>query len=169
MLSGFFFFFKCQSRKWLAYCVVLGHVRLCDPMNYSRQPPLSMDSPEENTGVGWHALLQGTFPTQGLNPSLRHWQAESLPLSYYFFRSDSTQQKAFCCKKSVPKESLSVGIRDTSPSDGSFLHWITCSQTLRCPEVLLWNGRWHSAAYCVCSQCSPWSCCHFPWRDYAGE
>ena len=28
------------------------------------------DSPGKNTGVGCHALLQGTFPTQGLNPRL---------------------------------------------------------------------------------------------------
>ena len=30
------------------------------------------DSPGKNTGVGCHALLQGIFPTQGLNPSLPH-------------------------------------------------------------------------------------------------
>ena len=28
------------------------------------------DSPGKNTGVGCHALLQGIFPTQGLNPRL---------------------------------------------------------------------------------------------------
>ena len=28
------------------------------------------DSPGKNTGVGCHALLQGIFPTQGLNPCL---------------------------------------------------------------------------------------------------
>ena len=28
------------------------------------------DSPGKNTGVGCHALLQGTFPTQGSNPHL---------------------------------------------------------------------------------------------------
>ena len=42
------------------------------------------DSPGKNTGVGCHALLQGTFPTQGLDPSLLgllHWQADSLPLA----------------------------------------------------------------------------------------
>jgi len=27
---------------------------------------------QENTGMGCHALLQGIFPTQGLNPSLLH-------------------------------------------------------------------------------------------------
>ena len=30
------------------------------------------DSPGKNTGVGHHALLQGIFPTQGLNPRLLH-------------------------------------------------------------------------------------------------
>ena len=29
-------------------------------------------SPGKSTGVGCHFLLQGTFPTQGLNPSLPH-------------------------------------------------------------------------------------------------
>ena len=35
-----------------------------------------------NTGVSWHFLLQGIFLTQGLNPSLLHWQADFLPLSH---------------------------------------------------------------------------------------
>ena len=42
-----------------------------------------LDSPGKNTAMGWHALLQGIFPTQGLNPSLLcllHWQVGSLPL-----------------------------------------------------------------------------------------
>ena len=41
------------------------------------------DSPDKNTGVGCHALLQEIFLTQGSNPSflcLLHWQADSLPL-----------------------------------------------------------------------------------------
>ena len=41
------------------------------------------DSPGKNTGVDYHALLQGIFPTQGLNLLLLnflHWQAGSLPL-----------------------------------------------------------------------------------------
>ena len=33
---------------------------------------LIADSPSKNTGVGCHALLQGIFPTQGLNPGLLH-------------------------------------------------------------------------------------------------
>ena len=42
------------------------------------------DSPGKNTGVDCHALLQGIFLTQGLNPSclhLVHWQEGSLPLA----------------------------------------------------------------------------------------
>ena len=38
------------------------------PWTAAFQAPLSMDSPGKNTGVGCHFLLQGIFPTQGLNP-----------------------------------------------------------------------------------------------------
>ena len=38
------------------------------------------DFPGKNTGVGCHLLLQGIFPTQGLNLPLLYWQADSLPL-----------------------------------------------------------------------------------------
>ena len=40
---------------------------LCDPMDYRGH-----DSPGHNTGVGSLSLLQGIFPTQGLNPALLH-------------------------------------------------------------------------------------------------
>ena len=40
------------------------------------------DFPGKNTGAGCHLLLQGIFPTQGSNPGLLHWQADSLPLSH---------------------------------------------------------------------------------------
>ena len=42
------------------------------------------DSPGKNIGVGCHAYIQGTFPTQGSNLSLLnvlHWQVSSLSLS----------------------------------------------------------------------------------------
>ena len=34
--------------------------------------------PGKNTEVGCHFLFQGVFPTQGLNPHLFRWQADSL-------------------------------------------------------------------------------------------
>ena len=38
------------------------------------------DPPGKSAGVGCHSLLQGIFPTEGLNPvCLLHWQAGSLP------------------------------------------------------------------------------------------
>ena len=46
---------------------------LCNPMDYS--PPGSSvhgDSSGKNSGVGCYALLQGIFPTQGLNPGFLH-------------------------------------------------------------------------------------------------
>ena len=67
------------TAKSLQLCLTL-----CNPMDCS--PPGSSvndDSPGKNNGVGCHALLQGIFLTQGLNPRLLHllnWQAGSLPL-----------------------------------------------------------------------------------------
>ena len=43
---------------------------LCDPRDCGLPgSPVHGDSPGQNTGVRCHALLQGTFPVQGLNPS----------------------------------------------------------------------------------------------------
>ena len=46
---------------------------LCNPIDCSL-PGSSVhgDSPGKKTGVGCHTLLQGVFPTQGLNPGLPH-------------------------------------------------------------------------------------------------
>ena len=51
---------------------------------------VSCNSPGKNTGVGSHSLLQGIFPTQGLNPDLllcrqilyhcANWEAQRLSL-----------------------------------------------------------------------------------------
>ena len=37
------------------------------------------DSPDQNPGVGSLSLLQGIFPTQGLNPCLPHCRQILLP------------------------------------------------------------------------------------------
>ena len=39
--------------------------------------------PGKNTVVGCHFLLQGIFPTQGLNPCLPRWRGDSLLLSHW--------------------------------------------------------------------------------------
>ena len=76
------------SRNWhssvkllcCVYLVVQSCPTLCDFMDCS--PPGSSvlgDPPGKNTAVGFHALLQGIFPTQGSNLHLLNWLADSLP------------------------------------------------------------------------------------------
>ena len=63
-------------------CLVVSN--FCDPMDCS--PPGSSfhgDSPDKNTGVGYHSLLQGIFPTQGSNPSLLHCRHVLYHLSHH--------------------------------------------------------------------------------------
>ena len=47
--------------------------RLLCPRNFSGK----------NTGVGCHFLPKGIFLTQGWNPRLLHWQADSIPLNHF--------------------------------------------------------------------------------------
>ena len=65
-------------------CCCFSHVWLfVTPWTVACQVPLSMGSPGKNIGVGCHALLQGIFLIQLLNPHLLcllHWQVDSLPL-----------------------------------------------------------------------------------------
>ena len=44
-----------------------------------------------------HFLLQSIFPTQGLNPCLLHWQANSLPLSHLGIPTSSLVPKFLFC------------------------------------------------------------------------
>ena len=65
--------------NWEVCLVTQSCPTLCDPMDCS--PPgfsTHEDSPGKNTGVGCHSLLQGIFPTQGLNLGLLHCRADSL-------------------------------------------------------------------------------------------
>ena len=64
----------------------------------------SWDFPGKNTGVGWHFLLQGIFPTQGSNPHLLHWQVDSLPLSH----QGSPYISCVCVSHSVVSDSLQL-------------------------------------------------------------
>ena len=57
---------------------------LCDPMDCnSPGSTVHEDAPGKNTGVGCHALLQGTFPTQGSNPGLSHFRQILYHLSHW--------------------------------------------------------------------------------------
>ena len=61
----------------------LTRLTLCDHMDHSLPgPSIPGDSPGKNTAVGYHALLQRIFPSQGSDLCLLrllHWQTGSLP------------------------------------------------------------------------------------------
>ena len=70
--------YACVRAKLLQSCRAL-----CSPMDCS--PPGSSvhgNSPGKNTTVGYHVLLQGIFPTQGLNPGLPHCRQILYQLSH---------------------------------------------------------------------------------------
>ena len=72
---------------------------LCDSMDYSPARLLCpWDSRGKNPAVGCHALLQGLFLTQEQNPSLLHWQADSLSPSHL----GSPQNDWDCAKRRGP-------------------------------------------------------------------
>ena len=59
-------------------------IRLLCPGNFSGK----------NTRVGCHFLLQGIFPTHGLNLCLLHLQVDSLPLSHM-------GSPSYCCRNVI--------------------------------------------------------------------
>ena len=63
-------FFSAILGVWAVHATLLQSCpTLCDPKDRILYP---WDSPNKNTGVGGHALLQGIFVTQGLNWWLLH-------------------------------------------------------------------------------------------------
>ena len=69
---------KCHSCHIVSGMCVLSCSVLSDSLQSRGLQPARLlcpwDSPDKNTGVGCHALLQGIFPTQGLIPGLRHFR-----------------------------------------------------------------------------------------------
>ena len=68
-----------RAIKWSKVEVAQLCQTLCDPMDYIYSP---CNSPGQNTGVGSLCLLQGIFPTQGLNLSLPHCRRILYQLSH---------------------------------------------------------------------------------------
>ena len=63
--------FKICPYPVMCVCKSLSSVRLfVTPWTVACQAPLSMDLSGKNSGMGYHALLQGMVLTQGLNPGL---------------------------------------------------------------------------------------------------
>ena len=76
---------------------------LCKSMDYSL-PGSSVhgDSPDKNTGVGCHFLLQGDLPNPGIELAFPALQAESLPLNHQGrYTHTHTHTRAFLLNLSV--------------------------------------------------------------------
>ena len=88
---------SARSLGWQQLCVrAYSHTTIWWP--HGLQPTRLLcpwTFPGKNTGVGYHFLLQGIFPTEGLNLHLclLHllcWQADSLPLCHLRSPPDSS-------------------------------------------------------------------------------
>jgi len=88
----------------VSYLCLVAHLclTLCNPMDYS-PPGFSVhgDSPGKNTGVGFHAILQGNLPNPGIEPNSPVLQVDSfflcvcvLAFIYLFFFYQQLSEKA---------------------------------------------------------------------------
>ena len=69
----------------IGYCCLVAKLCLILLWSHGLYParlPCPWNFPGKNTEVGCHFLLQGIFPTQGLNLQLLLWQVDSVPLSH---------------------------------------------------------------------------------------
>ena len=67
--------FPESERVKLLSCVRLFAI----PWTVAYQGPPSMQFSRQDTGVGCHFLLQGIFPTQGIEPRFSKLKADGLP------------------------------------------------------------------------------------------
>ena len=72
--------YESESVSHLVVCLTL-----CDPMDWMEPTRFlcPWNSPSKNTGVGFHFLLQGLFPTQGLHPGLPRCRQTLYQLSHW--------------------------------------------------------------------------------------
>ena len=98
------------------------------------------DSPGKNTGAGCHALLQGIFPTQGLNPGLLHCGHILHHLSLRWTQNLSLQENTAVQKRHVwnhhivykqmlPKESLkSINVEELWHTSWQNDYWVVLNE-----------------------------------------
>ena len=68
------------DENYLCVCSVTSDI-FVTPWTAAHQSPLPLDFPVKSTGAGCHFLLQETFPAQGSDPHLSHWQADSFTVA----------------------------------------------------------------------------------------
>ena len=117
-----------MSEEGLCWAV-LGRSVVSDSASWTvaHQTPLSMEFSRQNTAVGCHALLQGIFPTKGLNPVLWHCRQILHCLSH----EGSTWGKG----RQPVLSSLWVKIR--ADSDPAQLSWgVKISNSIKCKDLV---------------------------------
>ena len=100
------------------------------PLTVAPQTPLSMEVFKQDSGVGYHFLLQGIVPTQGLILNilrLLYWQADSLPLAPPGNQNQSLSWVRLCDHM------------DCSPP-GSSVHGVLQARTLEWVAIPLSRG-----------------------------
>ena len=106
-------------------------------------------SPGQNTGVGSHALLQGVFPTQGLNPGLPHCRQLSRFTSW---ASREAQETARLLLNAISGLWLLLGLTDpTHPSPNTRVTFPKrdSDHLTLCSDVCCWmNERQIIAGFC---------------------
>ena len=114
------------------HSLVLVSLRGRDTPQFSKDSP--WNSPGQNTGVGSLSLVQGMFPTPGLNPGLPHCRQIPYQLSYQ--GSPSQRTEVFISQNpKTPKASLWTGVTLLSPTGATRS---TCEALL-----VLWVERPH--------------------------
>ena len=97
------------------------------------------DSPDKNTGVGCHFLLQRVFMTQGSNPSLLnlpHWQVGSLPLA----PPGDPHFPIKYSKVSQPHTALELKLHLKIPL--GYIYSLICNCFWCLPLSSKWQGSW---------------------------
>ena len=90
--------------------VTQSYLTLCDPMDCSLSgSSVHGDSPGKNTGVGFHALLQGILTTQGPNLGLPHCRQILYRLTHQTgVRLSNAQKYTHYAGSHLPNPALSV-------------------------------------------------------------
>ena len=109
----------------------MSRLTLCDPLDCSLPGSSPWNSPGKNIEVGCHFLLQGIFPTRGLNPYLLHCRQIPHHLSH-----QGNPTTAARCRRRELREITSLLSSREQPTFCSALSDVVC-MVLR-GDTFLW-------------------------------
>ena len=125
----------------------------CHPMDCSPAGSVHGDSPGENTGKGCHTLLQGIFPTQGLNPGFPYRRQ----ILYHLSHRESPLSSCLLFENWYGQLLGKPEFLFLFPSSEHIAKWsafpFSCfSRTLVCHSIILLSPhhpRWSWGAHCL--------------------